>query len=198
MVPFRARSIDGRESRRVFHRNSPQSSLRNGKVDKRWCARCEHLQLWSTNEHATCAKRIREFLCSGFFINSIKSCGESIMGPEEHTQIESILEHKVIKNALKYIFLTRRWVKERIKSDSTWSHWLHLKHWVFLPKIGWVRRWSKGAVLAVFVSIVLPKRARWPPHFIIFLSSPRRLLDLIQQCGNFHRKSMLGSFTKGN
>ena len=43
-----------------------------------------------------------------FFINSIKSCGESITGPEEHTQIESILEHKVIKNALKYIFLTRR------------------------------------------------------------------------------------------
>ena len=30
------------------------------------------------------------------------------MGPEEHTQIESTLEHKVIKNALKYIFLTRR------------------------------------------------------------------------------------------
>ena len=48
---FHARSIDGRESRRLFHRNSPQSSLRNGKVDKRWCARCEHLQLWGTNEH---------------------------------------------------------------------------------------------------------------------------------------------------
>ena len=108
-----------------------------------------------------------------FFINSIKSCRESITGPEEHTQIESILEQKVIKNALKYIFLTRRWIKERIKPDSTWSHWLHLKHWVFLPKIGWVRRWSKGAVLAVFVSIVLPKRARWPPFFITFLSSPR-------------------------
>ena len=108
-----------------------------------------------------------------FFINSIKSCGESIMGPEEHTQIESILEHKVIKKALKYIFLTRRWIKERIKSDSTWSHWLHLKYWVFLPKIGWVWRWSKGAVLAVFVSIVLPKRARWPPFFITVLSSPR-------------------------
>ena len=112
-----------------------------------------------------------------FFINSIKSCGESITGPEEHTQIESILEHKVIKKALKYIFLTRRWIKERIKSDSTWSHWLHLKHWVSLPKIGWVRRWSKEAVLAVFVSIVLPKRARWPPFFITFLSSPR--LDTI-------------------
>ena len=78
---FHARSTDGGESRRVFHRNSPQSSLRNGKVDERWCARSEHRQLWSTNEHgdphfyliilirtrfSTCAKRIREFLCSDF------------------------------------------------------------------------------------------------------------------------------------
>ena len=122
---------------------------------------------------STCAKGIREYLCWDFFINLIKSCRESIMGPEEHTQIESILEHKVIKNALKYIFLTRRWIKDRIKSNSTWSHRLHLKHWVFLPKIGWVQRWSKGTVLAVFVSIVLPKRARWPPFFITCLSSPR-------------------------
>ena len=185
---FHARLIDGRESQRVFHRNSPQSSLRNGKVDKRWCARCEHLQLWSTSEHGdphflfhnfdkntifNLCKKNQRISMFRFFINSIKSCGESITGPEEHTQIESILEHKVIKNALKYIFLTRRGIKERIKSDSNWSHWLHLKHWVFLPKIGWVRRWSKGAVLAVFVSIVLPKRARWPPFFITFLSSPR-------------------------
>ena len=86
-------------------------------------------------------------------------------------QCNSTLECKVKTRALKGIFLVRKWINNTFKSNSVRYHMHHCKNLSFLSSFGLRAVFVKGSKIAVFVSIVTSKRARWPPLFIPFLSS---------------------------
>ena len=86
-------------------------------------------------------------------------------------QFNSTLERKVKTRALKGIFLVRKWINNTLKSNSVRYHMHHWKNLSFLSSFGLRAFFVKGSKIAVFVSIVTWKRARWPPLFITFLSS---------------------------
>ena len=86
-------------------------------------------------------------------------------------QFNSTLERKVKTRALKGIFMVRKWINNILKSNSVRYHMHHWKNLSFLSSFGLRAVFVKGSKIAVFVSIVTSKRARWPPLFITFLSS---------------------------
>ena len=86
-------------------------------------------------------------------------------------QFNSTLECKVKAMALKGIFLVRKWINNTLKSNSVRYHMHHSKNLSFLSSFGLRAVFVKGSKIAVFISIVTSKRARWPPLFITFLSS---------------------------
>ena len=86
----------------------------------------------------------------------------------ERVWIKSILERKVKTRALKGIFLIRKWINNTFKSNSVRYHMHHRKNLSFLSSFGLRAVFVKGSKIAVFVSIVTSKRARWPPLFITF------------------------------
>ena len=89
-------------------------------------------------------------------------------------QFNSTLERKIKTGALKSIFLVCKWINNTIKSNSVRYHMHHWKNLSFLSSVGLRAVFVKGSKIAVFVSIVTSKRARWPPllitFFIIFLT----------------------------
>ena len=86
-------------------------------------------------------------------------------------QFNSTLERKVKTRALKGIFLVRKWTNNTLKSNSVRYHMHHRKNHSFLSSFRLRAAFVKGSKIAVFVSIVTSKRARWPPLFVTFLSS---------------------------
>ena len=95
----------------------------------------------------------------------------AITGRIAYAQLNSTLERKVKTRALKNIFLVRKWINNILKSNSVRYHMHHRKNLSFLSSFGLRAVFVKGSKIAVFVSIVTSKRARWPPLFITFLSS---------------------------
>ena len=93
-------------------------------------------------------------------------------------QFNSTLERKVKTRALKGIFLVRKWINNTLKSNSLPYHMHHWKYLSFLSSFGLRAVFVKGSKIAVFVSIVTSKRARWPPLFITFLSSSWRVTSV--------------------
>ena len=83
-------------------------------------------------------------------------------------QFNSTLEGKVKTRALKGIFMVRKWINNTLKSNSVRYHMHHWKNLSFLSSFGLREVFVKGSKIAVFVSIVTSKRARWPPLFITF------------------------------
>ena len=86
-------------------------------------------------------------------------------------QFNSTLERKVKTRALKSIFLVRKWINNTLKSNFVRYHMHHWKNLSFLSSFALRVVFVKGSKIAAFVSIVMSKRARWPPLFITFLSS---------------------------
>ena len=72
----------------------------------------------------------------------------------------------------------------------------HRKNLSFLSRFGLRAVFSKGSSIAVFVSIVTPKRAWWPPLFINFFFFFYQLLVLLHQCTKFQLQSMLVFFLR--
>ena len=95
-------------------------------------------------------------------------------------QFNSTLERKVKTRALKGIFLVRKWINNTLKSNSVRYHMHHWKNLSFLSSFGLHAVFVKGSKIAVFDSIVMSKRARWPPLFISFLS-PSWLVTSVYQ-----------------
>ena len=106
------------------------------------------------------------------FLAILLNCTDwAITGRIARVQFNSTLERKVKTGALKGIFLLCKWINNTIKSNSVRYHMHHRKNLSFLSSF-WLRAvFVKGSKIAVFVSIVTSKRARWPPLFIAFLSS---------------------------
>ena len=103
------------------------------------------------------------------FLAILLNCTDwAITGRIARIQFNSTLERKVKTRALKGISLVR--INNILKSNSVRYHMHHWKNLSFLSSFG--LRAVKGSKIAVFVSIVKSKRARWPPLFISFLSSP--------------------------
>ena len=92
----------------------------------------------------------------------------AITGRIARIQFNSSLERKVKTRALKGIFLVRKWINNTLKSNSVRYHMHHWKNLSFLSSFGLRAVFVKGSKIAVFVSIVTSKRARWPPLFITF------------------------------
>ena len=86
-------------------------------------------------------------------------------------QLNSTLERKVKTRALTGIFMVHKGINNTLKSNSVRYHMHHWKNLSFLSSFGLRALFVKGFKIAVFVSIVTSKRARWPPLFITFLSS---------------------------
>ena len=106
------------------------------------------------------------------FLAILLNCTDwAITGRIARVQFNSTLERKVKTRALKGIFLVRKWIKNTLKSNSVRYHMHHWKNLSFLSSFGLRAVFVKGSKIAVFVSIVTSKRARWPPLFITFLSS---------------------------
>ena len=106
------------------------------------------------------------------FLAILLNCTDwAITGRIERVQIKSTLERKVETRAFKGIFLVRRWINNTFRSNSVRYHMHHRKNLSFLSSFGLRTVFAKGSEIAVFVSIVTSKRARWPPLFITFLSS---------------------------
>ena len=79
------------------------------------------------------------------------------MGQIVRVQIESRLERKVKTRAFKGIFLVRRWINDTFKSNSVQYQMHHQKN----LSLGWAAcSFCQRVLLAVFVSIVMSKRAR--------------------------------------
>ena len=104
----------------------------------------------------------------------------AIMGRIARVQFNSTLERKVKTRALKSIFLVCKWIHNTLKSNSVRYHMYHRKNLSFLSSFGPRAVFVKGYKIAVFVSIVTSKRARWPPLFITFLSSPWLVTSVYQ------------------
>ena len=95
----------------------------------------------------------------------------AITGRIVRIQFNSTLECKVKTRALKGIFLVCKWINNTLKSNSVRYHMHHRKNLSFLSSFGLRAVFDKGSKIAVFLSIVTSKRARWLPLFITFLSS---------------------------
>ena len=95
-------------------------------------------------------------------------------------QFNSTLERKVKTRALKGIFLLRKWINNTSRSNSVPNHMHYWKYLSFLSSFGLRAVFVKGSKIAVFVSIVTSKRARWPSLFITFLSSSWRVTSVYQ------------------
>ena len=85
-------------------------------------------------------------------------------------QFNSTLERKIKTGALKGTFLVCKWMNNTIKSNSARYHMHHRKNLSVLSSFGLSVVFDKGSKIAVFLSIVMSKRGRWPPLFITFLS----------------------------
>ena len=94
----------------------------------------------------------------------------AITGRIARVQFNSTLERKVKTRALKGIFLVRKWINNILKSNSVRYHKHHWKNLSFLSSFGLRAVFVKGPKIAVFVSIVKSKRARWPPLFVTVLT----------------------------
>ena len=106
------------------------------------------------------------------FLAILLNCTDwAITGWIARVQFNSTLERKVKTRALKSIFMVRKWINNTLKSNSVRYHMHHWKNLSFLSSFGLRAVFVKGSKIAVFVSIVTSKRARWPPLFITFLSS---------------------------
>ena len=123
-------------------------------------------QLWLEEEEKYWHKSMFSFLaillsCTDWAI----TCGIA------RVQFNSTLDRKEKTRALKGIFMVRKWMNYTLKSNSVRNHMHHWKNLSFLSSFGLRAVFVKGSKIAVFVSIVTSKRARWPPLFITFLSS---------------------------
>ena len=115
------------------------------------------------------------------FLAILLNCTDwAITGRIARVQFNSTLERKVKTRALKGIFLVRKWINNTLKSDSVRYHVHHRKNLSFLSSSGLRAKLDKGSQIAVFVSIVTSKEARWPPIFITFLSSSRLVTSVYQ------------------
>ena len=104
------------------------------------------------------------------FLTILLNCADwAIMGPTALTKIKSTLERKVKTRAKKGIFLVCKWINNTFNSNSVQYHMHHRKNLSFLSSFGLRGVFAEGSWIAVFVSIVTSKRARWPPLFITFL-----------------------------
>ena len=112
-----------------------------------------------------------------------------ITGRIVRVQFNSTLQRKVKTGALKGIFLVCKWINNTRKSNYVRYHMHHRKNLSFLSSFGLRAVFVKGSKIAVFVSIVTSKRARWPPLFITFLSSSWLVTSVYQVsspiCGRF-------------
>ena len=115
-------------------------------------------------------KKIGTNLCS-VFGNFTKLYGLSYMCRIARVQFNSTLERKVKTRALEGIFMVRKGINNTLKSNSVRYHMHHWKNLSFLSSFRLRAVFVKGSKIAVVVSIVTSKRARWPPLFITFLSS---------------------------
>ena len=103
------------------------------------------------------------------FLAILLNCTDwAITGRIGRVQFNSTLERKVKTGALKGIFVVCKWINNTIKSNSVRYHMHHGKNLSFLSSFGLRAVFVKGSKIAVFVSIVRSKRARWPPLFITF------------------------------
>ena len=116
-------------------------------------------------------KKIGTNLCSVFLAILLNCTDWAITGRKARVQFSSTLERKVKTRELKGIFLVRKRINNTLKSNSVRYHMHHRKNLSFLSSFGLRAVFVKGSKIAVFVSIVTSKRARWPPLFITFLSS---------------------------
>ena len=106
------------------------------------------------------------------FLAILLNCTDwAIAGRKARVQFNSTLERKVKTRTLKGIFLVRKWINNPLKSNSVWCHMNHRKNLFLLSSFALPAVFVKVSLIAVFVSIVTSKRARWPPLFITFLSS---------------------------
>ena len=106
------------------------------------------------------------------FLAILLNCTDwAITGQIARVKLNSTLERKIKTGALKGIFLVCKWINNTIKSNSVRYHMHHRKNLSFLSSFGLRVVFDKGSNIAVFLSIVTSKRARWPPLFITFLSS---------------------------
>ena len=103
------------------------------------------------------------------FLAILLKCTDwAITGRIACVQFNSTLEHKIKTGASKDIFLVCKWINNTIKSNSVRYHMHHRKNLSFLSSFGLRTVFDKGSKIAVFLSIVTSKRARWPPLFITF------------------------------
>ena len=89
-------------------------------------------------------------------------------------------------SALKGIFLVCKWINNIIKSNFVRYHMHHQKNLSFLSSFGLRAVLDKGSKIAVFLSIVTSKRARWPLIFITFLSSSWLVTSVYQVSSTIH------------
>ena len=113
-------------------------------------------------------------------------------------QFNSTLECKVKTRELKGIFIVRKWIKNTLKSNSVRYHMHHWKNISFLPSFGPLWVFVKGSKIAVFVSIVTSKRARWPLLFITFLSSSWLVTSVYQVSSTIYVRLFYQGITLSN
>ena len=160
-----------------------QSSLKNRRKCI-WCAlsaalpqkrmRWPHFLFHDFNKASASFRWEKNWHKSMFsFLAILLNCMDwAITGRIARVQFNSTLERKVKTRALKGIFLVRKWINNILKSNSVRYHKHHWKNLSFLTSFRLRAVFVKGPKIAVFVSIVKSKRARWPPLFITVLSSP--------------------------
>ena len=106
------------------------------------------------------------------FLAILLNCTDwPITGRIARVQFNFTLERKVKTVALKGIFLVSKWINNTINSNSVRYHMHHRKNLSFMSSFGLRAVFVKVSKIALFVSIVTSKRARWPPLFTAFLSS---------------------------
>ena len=101
------------------------------------------------------------------FLAILLNCTDwAITGQIARVKLNSTLERKIKTGALKGIFLVCKWINNTIKSNSVRYHMHHRKNLSFLSSFGLRTVFDKGSKIAVFLSIVTSKWARWPPVFL--------------------------------
>lgn len=133
------------------------------------------------------------------FLAILLNCTDwAITGRKARVQFNSTLERKVKTRALKGIFMVRKWINNTLKSNSAWCHMHHRKNLSFLSSFGLRAVFVKGSKIAVFVSIVTSKRARWPPLFITFLSSSWLVTSVYQVLATIYVRFFYYGITLSN
>ena len=160
-----------------------QSSLKNRRKCI-WCAlsaalpqkrmRWPHFLFHDFNKDSASFRWEKNWPKSTFsFLAILLNCTDwAITGRIARILFNSTLKRKVNTRALKGIFLVRKWINNILKSNSARYHMHQWKNHSFLSSLGLRAVFVKGSKIAVFVSIVKSKQARWPPLFITFISSP--------------------------